>query len=277
MTIERSRLCLNRRIAPMLPLEDFFQVAQRCGINKVEIRNDLPNRELLDGMTVEAFNRLTRQYQIEVLTINGLYPFNLPTARDNLTRKAKEQLAIAKAIHCQAIVMCPFNETDSRGIGQREADSVDSLRYFSELFAGYGIKGLIEPLGFPQSSLRSYHVAAHLLNKANSPFQIVMDTFHHRLAGYPLENYADTVDVEMLGLVHLSGVEDARDWALLTDEERIMLSPNDRLQSKEQVVALEALGYRGVYSFEPFSATLAAWSVDDVERSINESIDYLNA
>lgn len=276
MTIDRNRFCLNRRTAPELSLENFFQIAQRCGINKVEIRNDLPNRKLLDDMTPEQFNDLADKYAIEVMTINGLYPFDLPAARDSLTRKAEEQLAIAKAIHCQAIVMCPFNETDSRDIGQREIDCIHSLRHFGELFAQYGIQGLIEPLGFPQSSLRSYHLAAHLLNKANSPFQIVMDTFHHRLAGYPLENYADTMDIETLGLVHLSGVEDTRDWALLTDEERIMLSPNDRLHSKAQVMALEALGYRGVYSFEPFSATLATWSADDVERAVNNSIDYLN-
>lgn len=276
MTIDRNRFCLNRRIAPRLSLESFFQIAERCGIHKVEIRNDLPDRALLDGMTPEQFNTLADKYAIEVLTINGLYPFNLPSARGDLTEQAKEQLAIAQAIHSQAIVMCPFNETDSRDIGQCEADSVDSLRYFSELFAQYGIKGLIEPLGFPQSSLRSYHLAAHLLAKADSPFQVVMDTFHYRLAGYPIENYADTVDIETLGLVHLSGVEDRRDWALLTDEERIMLSSDDRLQSKEQVATLEALGYRGVYSFEPFSATLADWTADAVERSINDSIDYLN-
>lgn len=45
MTIDRNRFCLNRRIAPELSLENFFQIAQRCGINKVEIRNDLSNRK----------------------------------------------------------------------------------------------------------------------------------------------------------------------------------------------------------------------------------------
>ncbi|EPO0907944.1 inosose isomerase, partial [Klebsiella pneumoniae] len=40
----------------------------------------------------------------------------------------------------------------------------------------------------------------------------------------------------------------------------------------EQVKALEARGYQGVYAFEPFAPELAQWSEADIEREIEQSI-----
>ncbi len=78
-----------------------------------------------------------------------------------------------------------------------------------------------------------------------------------------------------IGLVHLSGVEDGRDKGTLSDEERIMLSEGDRLESRRQVQNLERLGYTGVYAFEPFSSQLDSWSEADIEREIRQSIALL--
>ncbi len=69
---------------------------------------------------------------------------------------------------------------------------------------------------------------------------------------------------------------DTRPTAELTDEERIMLSAEDMLQSKRQVQRLEERGYTGTYAFEPFSSVMEAWSEADIAREIRTSIDYLN-
>lgn len=53
------------------------------------------------------------------------------------------------------------------------------------------------------------------------------------------------MEVADIGLVHLSGVDDSRPREQLTDAERIMLTPKDRLGTCEQVKALEARGYQG--------------------------------
>lgn len=275
MQINRSRFCINRKIAPALSIEDFFKVVQKCGLNKVEIRNDMPSGKILDDLTVDQFNALTHKYGLEVVTINALYPFNLPSARAELTKKAEEMLDIAKKVNCKAVIMCPYNETDTRAFGQREADTADSIKYFTTLFAKYGIQGLVEPLGFPISSLRSYNLAGKLIESVNSPFKLVLDTFHHHLACLPLDKFDLTIDVGQIGLVHLSAVEDTRPVDQLTDEERLMLSPKDVLKSKEQVVQLEKFGYKGIYAFEPFSSTLNNWGMKEVEQAINDSIDYI--
>ena len=130
---------------------------------------------------------------------------------------------------------------------------------------------LVEPLGFPQSSLRSAHQAQTLIHDARVPFKLLIDTFHHHLYPQAADEFSQ-VEVADIGLVHLSGVDDSRPREQLTDAERIMLTPKDRLGTCEQVKALEARGYQGVYAFEPFAPELAQWSEADIEREIEQSI-----
>ncbi|PJG86131.1 TIM barrel protein [Conservatibacter flavescens] len=275
MNIERSRFCINRKIAPSLTIEEFFQVVQKCGLNKVEIRNDMPSGKILDDLTPTQFNALAKQYHIEVVTINALYPFNLPSKREQVTKMAIEMLETAKAVGAKAVIMCPYNEPDSRSTAQRIGDTADSIQYFTALFAQYGIEGLVEPLGFPISSLRSFTFAGELIKAMASPFKLTLDTFHHHLAELPIQNYANTVDINQVGLVHLSGVEATRPVETLLDDDRIMLSPHDVMKTKEQVAEIEKLGYQGIYAFEPFASSLADWTASDIEKAINESIDYI--
>ncbi|TCP94735.1 2-keto-myo-inositol isomerase [Cricetibacter osteomyelitidis] len=275
MSIERSRFCVNRKIAPSLSIEEFFQVVQKCGLNKVEIRNDMPSGKILDDLTPEQFNVLAKKYNIEVVTINALYPFNLPSKREQVTQVAIEMLETAKAVGAKAVIMCPYNEPDSRSTAQRIGDTADSIQYFTALFAKYGIEGLVEPLGFPVSSLRSFTLAGELIKAVGSPFKMTLDTFHHHLAELPIADYGSTVNINQVGLVHLSGVEATRSLATLLDEDRIMPSQKDVMKSKEQVLEIEKLGYKGIYAFEPFASSLADWTAADVEKAINDSIAYI--
>lgn len=275
MTIEISRFSVNRKTAPSLDLETFFQAVGECGLNKVELRNDLPGGLITDGLSPEEVARLADKYKIEIVTINALYPFNLPSARGDLTARAREMLALARDLNCPALVMCPFNEADDRLEAKRLSDTVDSLKYLGDLFAEYGREGLIEPLGFTRSSLRYALDAQKCLIEAASPFKMVIDTFHHHLSQVALEDFNAGIDVNMIGLVHLSGVEDLRPTCQLTDEERIMLSAADVLKSADQVQNLEKLGYRGLYSFEPFASALNAWDAAKMKAELSNSIDLL--
>ncbi|CCJ76922.1 Inosose isomerase [Cronobacter muytjensii 530] len=56
---------------------------------------------------------------------------------------------------------------------------------------------------------------------------------------------------------------------------RARSTPGDRLNSVEQVNALEARGYQGIYAFEPFSSALATWREADIEREILSSIEQV--
>lgn len=268
--ISSDRLCVNRKIAPNLSIAEFFSLVEELGLNKVEIRNDMKSGSVTDGLGGAEVRRLAAQHNFSIETINAVYPFNQLT--DEVLERTRGLLQDARDTGAKALVMCPLND----GTIISEQQTVDALKTLAPLFAEYGIKGLVEPLGFPQSSLRSAALAQQLIKQANVPFKIVLDTFHHHLYEGAEQDFAGGVDVNNIGLVHLSGVTDARPTHELTDEERIMLSAEDLLKSKQQVQRLEEMGYRGIYAFEPFSSVMESWSAEDITREIKTSIDYLN-
>ncbi|QTH50836.1 TIM barrel protein [Klebsiella michiganensis] len=264
MAIASQRFCINRKIAPSLSIEAFFRLVNGLGLNKVELRNDLPSGKVTDDLSHQQVRELADRYHIEILTINAVYPFNCRTAE--VRSLTESLLKEAKAVGAKSLVLCPLND----GTEVPASETLNALRDLAPLFAFYGIQGLVEPLGFPQSSLRSSAQAQTLIHDARVPFKLLIDTFHHL---YPqAEQEFNQVDIGEIGLVHLSGVEDTRPREALTDNERIMLTAKDQLQSCEQVKNLEARGYQGVYAFEPFAPELANWSEDDIRREIEQSI-----
>ena len=232
MAIASQRFCINRKIAPSLSIEAFFRLVNSLGLNKVELRNDLPSGKVTDDLSHQQVRELADRYHIEILTINAVYPFNCRTAE--VRSLTESLLKEAKAVGAKSLVLCPLND----GTEVPASETLNALRDLAPLFV---------------------------------PFKLLIDTFHHHL--YPqAEQEFNQVDIGEIGLVHLSGVEDSRPREALTDNERIMLTAKDQLQSCEQVKNLEARGYQGVYAFEPFAPELANWSEDDIRREIEQSI-----
>lgn len=269
MAIDPTRFCINRKIAPGLGIEQFFQLVHKLGLNKVELRNDMRGGSVTDRLSHAEVQALAQRYELEIVTINAVYPFN--QADDALLAKAEGLLKDAKGVGAKALVLCPLND----GTPISDSQTVAALKKLGPLFARYGVEGLVEPLGFPVSSLRSGVKAQALIREANVPFRLVLDTFHHHLYEKAEEEFEAGIDIDAIGLIHLSGVEDRRPTSELTDEQRIMLSAGDLLNSAAQVQRLERMGYRGIYAFEPFSSVMDSWSAADIEREIHRSIAIL--
>lgn len=276
MAIALERFCINRKIAPKLSLESFFRLVQRCGLNKVELRNDMPSGSVTDNLSNVQLNTLATEYGVEIVTINALGQFNLLADKGALLARAEALLTQAQALHCRAVVLCPnCDANDRRSEAQKREDTLESLQLLAPLFKQYGIAGYVEPLGFGISSLRSSLLTQALIRDAAAPYKMVLDTFHHYLSEVNQADFDAQIQVDQIGLVHLSGVEDPMLKGGLSDEQRIMLSDKDRLKSKAQVLNLERLGYRGLYAFEPFSSQLDTWTEQDIEREIRQSIALL--
>ncbi|MBW5812277.1 TIM barrel protein [Yersinia kristensenii] len=276
MPIAQDRFCINRKIAPNLSIESFFCLVKKCGLNKVELRNDMLSGKVTDELSSAQLNALADEYEIEIVTINALQYFNLPEHRPALLKETENMLKQAKAINCRGVILCPnCSASDRRSAEQKEQDTVEALVLLAPLFKKYQVTGLVEPLGFEISSLRSHLLTQSIIRKSAAPYKMVLDTFHYYLSDIAQAEFDAHIDINTIGLVHLSGVEEARLKRTLTDEDRIMLSEQDKLNSKQQVANLERLGYQGIYAFEPFSSQLNAWSETDIEREIHQSIVYL--
>ncbi|MEW5816530.1 MAG: xylose isomerase, partial [Spirochaetota bacterium] len=61
----------------------------------------------------------------------------------------------------------------------------------------------------------------------------------------------------------------------LRDEHRVLISVNDRMGNREQLRRLDSLGYKGDFSFEPFSSTIQVLPRSQLKEAINKSIEYL--
>jgi 2-keto-myo-inositol isomerase len=260
---------LNHITSPRLRLEDFLRLAGELGVQAVEIRNDLRGVEIEDGTPAAEVRRAAEAAGVEILSINALQRFNEwgPTRE----REATTLAAYARDCGARALVLCPVNSReDARGAVQRIDDLRRSLTALTPILSDHGILGLVEPLGFEESSLRLKRVAVEAIDAVGgaSVFRLVHDTFHHFLAG------ETELFPERTGLVHISGVEDeslAHD--AIRDAHRVLVGTGDLMDNVGQIRALIAGGYRGPFSFEPFAESVHA--LRDQAGALRESMAFV--
>lgn len=256
------RFAINHITAPKLSLEQFFASARALGLTQVEIRNDLP--DIVGTVKPEAVKAAADKAGLTIISINALYPFNVWSG--DLPKRAVALADYAAASGAKALVMCPLND----GTEVPFDDLVAALKAMKPILAERGLTGLVEPLGFPISSLRTKKEALRAIDAAEGGevYKLVHDTFHHHLAG-ETEFFA-----ERTGLVHISGVVDqgvAIDDML--DAHRVLVDASDRLENISQIRALIAAGFEGPYSFEPFATDVHALA--DAAPAVRKSMAYI--
>lgn len=276
--IQRSKISLNRIIYPKLKLEDFFKFAQDLDLNKIELRNDLSGGKIIDGYTPGQLKELSKKYGMEILTINALQKFNLGAILPEAIKELKKLINLSLSIGCKAIVLCPNNDVnDKRDSEVIFEETVKALKSFGPLFQDSGMQGYLEPLGFEECSLRSIVTAMRAIQESDYPvYKIVHDTFHHHLGPDTFETIENNYDISYTGLVHISGVESNIPVEEYRDNHRVLVTEQDKLQTKEQIELLLKLGYTGNISFEPFSEKIQEMEIDKIKAAINHSIEYIS-
>src|SRR5687768_15486554 len=150
---EQFKFALNHIVSPSRRFADFLGLARELGVSAVEIRNDLQGVEIADGTPAEELRAMADAEGVEILSINALQRFN----EWNPTREqeALELARYARAAGARALVMCPVNSTeDRRSSDQRVGDLRTALAALIPILRAHDLTGLVEPLGFEESSLR---------------------------------------------------------------------------------------------------------------------------
>ena len=253
---------INHISAPKVALDDFFAMVRRLGVDKVELRNDLP--DVVGSVKPEDVKAAAAKAGVEILSLNALYPFNVWSG--DLPERAVTMADYAQACGAKALVMCPLND----GTPVAEADLVEALKQMAPILRARGLTGLVEPLGFPVSSMRTKAQAVAAIKEAGGEdvYKLMHDTFHHHLAS-ETEFFP-----EWTGLVHISGVVDpeiAVDDML--DAHRVLVDAGDRLENLAQIRTLIEAGYTGAFSFEPFAAEVH--ELADPEGALRVSMVYI--
>jgi len=276
--IKRSRISINRIIYPKLKLEDFFKFTKDLDLNKIELRNDLPGGEIIDSHTPGQLKELSKKYGVEILTINALQKFNLGVILPKTIEELKKLINLSLSIGCKAIVLCPNNDVnDKRGSEEIFKETIKALKSFGPLFKDSGVQGYLEPLGFEECSLRSIVTAMKAIQESGYPvYKIVHDTFHHHIGPDTFDTIKNNYDISYIGLIHISGVESNIPVKEYKDNHRVLVSGQDKLQTKEQIALLLKLGYAGNISFEPFSQKVQEMEIEKLKSAIDHSIEYIS-
>ena len=267
-------LCLNRIVKPQIPLEEFLEFTADLGIRYVELRNDFTTTGVLDGMSDTALRQSFHDTSTKALTINALYPFEDARLLPENIEKLRELISEAQRINCPQIVLCPLNDAgDRRTSTQRSEELVAALDAYGPLFAETKMVGLIEPLGFAISSLRTKKAALEAIAKCNYPrsYRLLHDTFHHYLSG-EIEFFP-----QQTAVVHVSGLLPGKSKAATTDEDRILVTKDDIMDNRGQLATLLGGGCTAPISYEPFSSQVRDLPLSKLKPQLQESIDYLFA
>jgi 2-keto-myo-inositol isomerase len=269
MTKRSIKFGFNHMVAPSLRPEDLVDAAVKLQAVAIELRNDVGDNSLGDVETARRVGAKAAGAGIEVVSVNALYPFNVWD--DARARQTEALAALAAAAGATGLVMCPLNEGKMlEDTPEKAAALRAALTAIRPILAERGLKGFVEPLGFPVSSLRFKREALEAIDDIGGAdvFSLVHDTFHHRGAG------ESQVFASRTGLVHISGLEDpAISFTDMLDGHRVLVGAKDRLGNIEQLRQLYADGYDGVVSFEPFARQVH--DLPDPIAAVRDSMAYL--
>ena len=259
---------INHMVAPRKSFVELVELATSLGLDQVEIRNDLEGVAISDGTPPARVREEAAAGGVRILSLNALQRFN-----DWNEERAGEATTLARyARDCgaAALVLCPVNDAGYRlSERERQVNLRHAMRGLAPIVAEAGIIGLVEPLGFAESSLRLKAEAVEVIEELGlgDRFRIVHDTFHHHLAGEA------RMFPEWTGLVHISGVDEDLPLDRLRDEHRVLVGADDRCGTLLQILALME-GYDGPYSFEPFAASVHA--AGDIAGALQSSMHWID-
>ncbi|WP_020409280.1 TIM barrel protein [Hahella ganghwensis] len=260
---------LNHMTCPQMSAEELIGSAARLGIKAVELRNDLGENSLTERSRARSIAELAKQKGIEILSINALYPFNL--WNEERAEQAEKLAMLAAACGARGLVLCPLVDAHfSASDEEKSIGLTKALKALNAILAAHQLKGFVEPLGFPASSLRTKRQVVDTIKERSleNRFLLVHDTFHHQGAG---EN---EVFATHTGLVHISGVEDeAIGFSDMQDAHRLLVGPKDRLNTVGQIRQLLSSGYDQFISFESFAKEIR--DLDDPMAAVEQSIRYI--
>ncbi len=264
------QFCLNHMAAPRLDYAQFFDLALRLGVKAVEIRNDIPIARM-GNKNARIIGRLAKDKGITIVNVNALQRWNQWTpAKAAEARKLAEYTALTGA---KNLILVPTNDKSFRPSQDERLDGLrTALLGLKDILKDHSLVGCVEPLGFPECSLRLKAEAIAAIDAVGGAkrFKVTHDTFHHFVAG---EN---DVFADRTGLIHVSGVTDSRHTvATMRDAQRMLVDKNDMIDNQGQLKRLFAAGYKGLVSFEPFAKEVH--QDDAIARSLARSMDYLEA
>ena len=240
---------MNRTCAPQYSLQAFVELVSAAGIGAVEIRNDIPEREFMDGTPPEKVLATLDVANIRVASVNALQRFNEWNGQRDA--EARSLMSYAAKLGAPGVVLCPVHNPDH---GWSDADAEKNLRHglknLRPILQDLGVKGYVEPLGMAGSTMKKQGMAVAAVSDIDGwdVYELCYDTFQYFRCG------DDKLYPERIGLAHISGItRDDLAPGKLTEPDRGLIETTDRVDNIGQIKRLLGTGYEGFVSMEAFS------------------------
>jgi 2-keto-myo-inositol isomerase len=265
------RFSLNRTCSPIMMLAQFIALAKAVGVETVEARNDIIDREFADGTKASELRTILSEAGLGLASINALQRFN--DWDHNRAEEALNLVRYAADLGAPGIVLCPVID-GAHGLTESklEEELRHSLRMLRPILLDHGVTGYVEPLGMQGSTMKWQRTAVAAVSDIAGwdAYRICHDTFQFYRCG-------DTqMFPERVGLVHISGIDrtDLRPDEL-TEPDRGLVFEGDRVGNIQQLQTLISGGYLGYVSVEPFNPV--AQQDPNLASKLAASIDYVRA
>jgi 2-keto-myo-inositol isomerase len=262
---------MNRTCAPQLSLPEFLRLVQGVGVSAIEIRNDIEGQEFMDGTEPAALLDQLQAADIKIASVNALQRFNDWTKQREA--EAKFLIGYAAKLGAPGVVLCPVHNID-HGWTEAEAEQKlrEGLKQLRPILLDLGVKGYVEPLGMMGSTMKKQSMAVAAIADIGGwdAYELCFDTFQFFRCG-------DTVLFpERVGLAHMSGiVRNDLSPSELTEPDRVLVENTDRVENIKQLRALQAAGYSGYVSIEPFNTEVQ--QSEDLQVKLRNSFARVKA
>jgi len=250
---------LNHMTVPSMTVDQACALVQSLQMSGIEIRNDLATSLPNGG---EGAATLLPDHSI--LAVAEVKAFN--AYGDHVNEAAMALMDEAVACGAKGIALIPQ-------VGGAPVSKEGLRLAMDELgpaLAAREMTGLIEPIGFANSSIRTKAEVVALIDTHpfGAQFGLIHDTFHHHLAA------EGTIFPAHTKMVHISGVPRAKvAVGDLVDADRVLVDADDGLGNVTQISQLMHGGYNGPFSFEAFSPGVHALS--DPKAALSRSIRFI--
>lgn len=260
---------LNQITVPSYGAGAFCALAQSLDCDGIEFRSDVISSDF-DAEQAKKIGQLAQENHLEIFNLSEVSQFDIWD--DNKKREAENLIVLADAMGAKAIGLIPRNDDADLDKATRIDNLKSALVALQPMLAEKNLLGLIEPLGFSTASLRLKSEIVAVIEELGfeGNFKLIHDTFHHALAG-EVDIFADHT-----ALVHISGVERQDvDFSDMQDQDRVLVGGQDRLGNITQISQLQAAGYKGPVSFEPFSPMVQ--NTNDIAAELATSIHFIDS
>lgn len=137
-----------------------------------------------------------------------------PAASDDVLRKVKEHIAIAKDLGCPQLILTSGKRTDGLSQDAQASAMVATLKRVADVLADSDMQLVIEPIDLLENKtayLNSVSQAFPIVRAVGSPRVKVLYDFYHeqRAAGNLIEKLEQNID--WVGLVHIADVPGRHD------------------------------------------------------------------